>query len=71
MQGDNENSAESYHFRMDDETLNDKINAIIRKKSDGHQLSLKETKTLKRLNRVRASRKFRAKEKQARKLKHK
>ena len=56
---------------MDDETLNAKISSIIRKKSDGHQLTQKETKTLKRLNRVRASRKFRAKEKQERKLKHK
>ena len=63
MQGDNENSDESYHFRMDDETLNAKISSIIRKKADGHQLTQKETKTLKRLNRVRASRKFRAKEK--------
>ena len=41
----------------------------MKKKKSGEQLSVKETKSLARLNRVRASRKYRAKEKMEKKLK--
>ena len=56
---------------MDDTTLNAKINEIMNKKKLGHELTLRETKSLARLNRVRASRKYRAKEKMEKKMKSK
>ena len=56
---------------MDDVTLNAKINDIMSKKKSGIELNLRETKSLARLNRVRASRKYRAKEKIEKKMKSK
>ena len=56
---------------MDDVTLNAKINDIMSKKKSGIELTLRETKSLARLNRVRASRKYRAKEKIEKKMKSK
>ena len=71
VQGENEDSQGSNHYRMDDATLNAKINDIMNKKKLGLELTLRETKSLARLNRVRASRKYRAKEKMEKKMKSK
>ena len=61
VQGENEESHDSNHYRMDNEALDAKISAIMSKKKAGHELTPKETQTITRLNRVRASRRFRAK----------
>ena len=43
VQGENEESHDSNHYRMDNEALDAKISAIMSKKKAGHELTPKQT----------------------------
>ena len=51
-------------FRLDEVTLTAKITSLTNKKKNGQKLTDKENQELARLNRVKASRKYRQREKE-------
>ena len=51
-------------FRLDEVTLTAKITSLTNKKKNGEKLTDKENQELARLNRVKASRKYRQREKE-------